>query len=133
MSFTLDVKKFADGFIDGAEVAVRGTTIKLWSAIILMTPVAEGRARSSWFATGQQPSTKVSTTTDKKGDTTVSNAERVVMSLKGYETFTLTSNLPYIERLEMGWSDQSPTGMVRVSVMRFNSLLEAESRKSLPK
>lgn len=143
-NFALDVQKFAESFDDGAEAAIRGTTIKLWSAIINMTPVDEGRARSSWFATGKQPSTKVSNTTDKQGASTINKAEQVVMSIKDYSTFTLTNNLPYIDKLEFGgygdgpkttggYSKQAPAGMVRVSIMRFNKLLAEEAKKALPK
>lgn len=143
-NFALDIKKFADSFEDGAEAAIRGTTIKLWSAIIHMTPVDEGRAIGSWFATGQQPSTKVNGPIDKDGKATAKRAEQVVMGLKDYSTFTLTNNLPYIEKLEFGgygdgplttggYSNKAPAGMLRVSINRFNKLLEAEAKKALPK
>jgi len=56
--FFLDVQKFADGFIEGAETAVRVTAHKTFANIIKRTPVDEGRARANWFATGQQPSSK---------------------------------------------------------------------------
>ena len=143
--FALDVQKFADSFEDGAEAAIRGTSIKLFSAIILATPVDEGRARGNWFTTGQQPSTKQDDSArDKSGDGATKQAERVIMSIKDYSTFTLTNNLPYIEKLEFGgygdgpkttggYSTQAPQGMVRMNVARFNRLLEEESRKVLPK
>ena len=54
-------KCFGDGidgfrleFKEGTEKTMRGVAIKLWSAIIKATPVDSGRARSNWFATGQQ-------------------------------------------------------------------------------
>jgi hypothetical protein len=31
----------------------------------------------------------------------------------------LTNALPYARRLEYGWSKQAPSGMVRISAMRF--------------
>lgn len=143
--FALDVAKFAESFEDGVETAIRGTTIKLFSAIIKSTPVDEGRARGNWFTTGQQPSTKRNDSArDKDGNGASSNAERVVMSIKDYSTFTLTNNLPYIEKLEFGgygdgskttggYSKQAPAGMVRVNISRFNKLLTEEARKNLPK
>ena len=143
-NFALDVAAFAKSFDDGAEIAIRSTAIKLFSAIIQSTPVDEGRARGNWFTTGQQPSSKVSSNQDKSGSNAISQAERVIMSIKDYSTFTLTNNLPYIEKLEFGgyndgpkitggYSKQAPAGMVRVNVMRFNKLLEAEASKVLPK
>ena len=133
-NFALDVKKFAESFEDGAEQAIRGTSIKLFSAIIQSSPVDTGRFRGNWFTTGQQPSVKVNySITDKDGSKSKKEVVNVVSKLKDYSTFTMTNNLPYAQRLEMGYSEQSPVGMVRVNVLRFNSLLEVEARKELPK
>jgi len=143
-SFSLDVKKFADGFIDGAEAATRGASIKLFSAIIKATPVDEGRARGNWFATGQQPSNKKTTKIDLTGDGAINDASGVIVGIKDWSRFTLTNNLPYIEKLEFGgyndgpnttggYSKQAPQGMVRVNINRFNKLLNEEAKKALPK
>jgi hypothetical protein len=103
MSFTLDVKKFADGFIDGAEVAVRGTAIKVFENIVLATPVDEGRVRGNWFATGLKPSRKVNENIrDKSGTATVNAITDKVLTLEEWHTFTLTNNLPYALVLENG-------------------------------
>ena len=144
MSFTLDVKKFADNFIDGAEDAVRGTTIKLFSAIVDSSPVDEGRFRANWFPTGKQPSTKVTFNTDKSGSKAKDDIESKIESIIDWSTFTLTNNLPYAEKIEFGgyndgpkttggFSKQAPTGVVRMNIKRFNAILEVEAKKDLPK
>jgi hypothetical protein len=38
------------------------------------------------------------------------------------DLYYLTNNLPYIERLEYGWSKQAPGGMVRKNMQNFNRL-----------
>ncbi|MDB4261689.1 HK97 gp10 family phage protein [bacterium] len=144
--FFLDVKKFADGFSEGAETAVRVTAYKTFNNIIKRTPVDEGRARANWFATGQQPSSKKTDKEDNSADgkDTAKNAENVVLRLKDWSTFTLTNNLPYINPLEfglygsgpktvLGFSSQSVGGMVRISILQSNMLLEQEAKKYLPK
>lgn len=144
--FALDIKKFAESFDEGAEVAVKGVAISLWSAIIKTTPVDEGRARANWFSTGQMPSTKLTQQEDtsKDGNDTASNAAVAVDKLKDWSVITLTNNLPYINVLEFGgyndgpkttggYSKQAPQGMVRANIKRFNVLLEAEAKKALPK
>lgn len=133
MSFTSDTKDFNLKFIEGAEDTVRGTTIKLWQAIIKSSPVREGRFRGNWFASGEKQSSKKTLKTDKDGSKTVANATNKVLKQKDVSAFTLTNNLPYAQRLEYGYSDQAPAGMVRVNVKRFNRLLEAEAKKRLPK
>jgi len=48
----------------------------------------------------------------------------------GQVTF-LTSNLSYIERLEMGWSTQAPPGaMVRKNMDRVERMIDAAIRKN---
>jgi hypothetical protein len=134
-SFSLDVKKFADAFEDGAEQAVRGTAISLFAAIIKDTPVDKGRARANWFATGQLPSSRSTEAVDtsKDGENTAFKMATIIDSLKNHTVLTLTNNLDYIEGLEFGHSKQSPQGMVRINITNFNSLLEAESKRSLPR
>jgi len=133
VSFTSDTKDFNLKFIEGAEDTVRGTTIKLWQAIIKSSPVREGRFRGNWYASGETPSSKKTLKTDKDGSKTVSAATNKVLKQKDVSAFTLTNNLPYAERLEYGYSDQAPAGIVRVNVKRFNRLLEAEARKQFSK
>ena len=143
-NFALDVKKFAESFDEGAETAVRGTTIKLFSAFVYSSPVGEGRFRANWFATGKQPSTKVTSSIDKDGSNTVSKINSAIMGIKDWSTFTATNNLPYSEVIEFGgynegpktvggYSKQAPQGVVRVNIMRFNKLLDDEAKRVLPK
>lgn len=144
-NFALDVKKFADSFEEGAERAVKGTAIKLWSAVIYGSPVDSGRFRGNWFATGSQHSVKVNyASEDKDGGKTVNNATNVVLGLNDWSVMSLTNNLPYAETIEFGgygdgpkttggFSKQSPQGVVRINIKRFNKLLEKEATKALPK
>ena len=144
--FALDVQKFADSFIGGAEAAVWVTAHKTFAAILKRTPVDAGRARANWFATGKQPSNKKTEKEDNSvdGKDTAKNAENVVLLLKDWSTFTLTNNLPYINHLEfglynagpktvLGFSSQAVGGMVRISIAKTNMLLEKEAKKRLPK
>lgn len=59
----------------------------------------------------------------------LSATRRRIFAASDWNEFTLTNNLPYAERLEYGWSNQAPQGMVRVNVARFNTLLEEEAAK----
>lgn len=142
--FSLDVKKFSESFIGGAEQAVRGATIKLWSTVIKASPVDSGRFRANWFASNEQPSTKITFNTDKSGSRAISAAANFVDSSRDWSTFTLTNNLPYSEVIEFGlygngpkttggYSKQAPQGVVRTNIRRFNRLLDQEASKSLPK
>jgi len=105
--FFLDVQKFADGFIEGAETAVRGTTLKLFKNIVKDSPVDEGRFRGAWVPTGARPSTRVGGV-DKSGDATIAEIIAITTLLKDWSTFTLTNNLPYANKIEFGLYPNPP-------------------------
>ena len=147
-TFALDVQKFAEQFNEGAEEAVRGVTIKLWSAVIKTSPVGDidgGRFRGNWFPSDAQPSSKVDLSArDKSGSKSISSATQFVNGAADWSAFTLTNNLPYSEVIEFGqygdgpntvggFSKKAPQGVVRVNVDRSRSELEVEANKRLPK
>jgi len=41
----------------------------------------------------------------------------------------LANNLPYAQRLEDGWSQQAPEGMVKLTVQRFQQIADAVIRQ----
>ena len=132
---------------DNAEKAVRIAAIKTFSKIIKMTPVGNpdlwvynhpqrgfidyvgylgrpddyigGRARSNWFI-GSSVSSIVTDSTKDRGAGYVPGA--LPESLMGDKTY-FYNNLPYIEALEYGHSTQAPGGMVRVSLMGWDRVL----------
>jgi len=143
MSFAKDIKDFTLEFNDAAEDTVRGTAIKLWGAIVDSSPVDEGRFRANWIASFDDTDSTVESK-DKGGDRTKAKITGSVLSQKDYSQFTLTNNLPYGEVIEFGkygdgsktsggYSKQAPQGVVRTNVKRFNSLLESEAKKRMPK
>lgn len=144
-------KGFAKGFddfrlqfIDGSERTVRATTIKLWSTVIKSSPVLSGRFRGNWQASDASAATGIVSSTDRSGSDTISKATKQVLNQSDWSVFTLTNNLPYGPVIEFGgyndgpntedgYSKQAPYGVIRVNVARFNSILQAEARKNLPK
>lgn len=132
MSFTLDVKAFCDKAKKNPEIVMRQVSMKLFSAIIMGSPVDTGRFRNNWFANfGPTPSSEITAYTGKQGTAAISRVSKVITESRGlaWTELTLTNNLPYAQRLEYGWSQQAPQGMVRTNVTRFNTLLEEEAAK----
>ena len=125
-----DVKRFAAKANLKTEKAVRGTSIKLFGAIIQSTPVLTGRARANWQLSGSKPATGTVTTNDSTGTVTTNKITTGIASALDWSQFTLTNNLPYIVKLEYGYSEQAPTGMVRTNVARFEKLLNEEAKKN---
>lgn len=129
MSFALDVSKFVEKAKKNPEKVMRQVSIKLFSAIIKASPVDTGRFRMNWMASGGTSASGITDATDKSGNTATGNATSFVMKATDWREFTLTNNLPYAQRLEYGWSQQAPAGMVRTNVSRFQQLINEEANK----
>lgn len=123
-----DFERSIENFIKKAkknpELVVRQVTIKLYSAIIMASPVDTGRFRMNWQATVDNPATGVLIGDDPSGSRAIGMVSQFVASSTKWDEFRLTNNLPYAERLEFGWSQQAPVGMVRVTVSRFQRLID---------
>ena len=138
MTFSVDLKKFAQKTNKKVSTVVKESAIDLFSEIIRETPVGDpslwknpppadyvaGSLQSNWQCTLDTPASgKLTTIT---ADTaTISAMESVVQTAKADQPIFLTNNLPYGERIEyLGWSHvQKPEGMVRVSVSKFQNKL----------
>lgn len=129
MSFALDVSKFVEKAKKNPEKVMRQVSIKLFSAIIKASPVDTGRFRMNWMASGGTPASRVTDATDKSGNIATGNATSFVLKAADWREFTLTNSLPYAQRLEYGWSQQAPQGMVRANISRFQQLINEEANK----
>ena len=139
-SFDDQVRAFARRANMSVEKTVKGTAIKLFSAVIKSSPVDTGRFRANWTAAGVQPSTVTTDMTDKSGSAATGAMVNYINSAKGQTVFTLAINLPYAHVIEYGgypgdgpntvggFSKQAPQGCVRVNVARFEAILEEQAR-----
>lgn len=96
-------------------------------AIVLPTPVDEGRARSNWLVTVGSPSgiTIEPHVKGSKGSTGDANVrvtiEQGTAQIGTYASpdqgaVYISNNLPYIVRLNQGWSAQAPAGFVEIGI-----------------
>jgi hypothetical protein len=129
MSFSLDVKRFAEKAKRNPETVIRNVAIKLFSSIITSSPVDTGRFRMNWQISNATPVSGLVSGVDRSGSAAINRVTSYAISSPTWTQFTLTNNLPYAQVLEYGSSKQAPAGMVRVNVARFNSLLSAEAAK----
>lgn len=75
-----------------------------------------GRSRANWQVSVSQsePGNEPLDTTDQSG--TVSRGIAAMAAAQPFSTIWIYNNVPYIVRLEYGWSSQAPQGMVRLSL-----------------
>ncbi len=126
MSFASDVKRFATLTKAAGEKIVRETERDLYSAIVLQTPVKEGFARGNWFPSISAPSGETTDVPDKSGAATVAKIVDEMNAASFPRKAYISNNLPYIERLENGWSAQAPAGMVRINIARARVVFESK-------
>jgi hypothetical protein len=139
MGFAADLNKLCAKAGDKAEQVVRKVAIELQNGMIEKSPVGNpdlwkgkppagyvgGQFRSNWqcgvgainAATGDAPGS------DAKGRTALA-----VATWKPGQTIFLTNSLPYANRLENGYSKQSPVGMVRLTVQEYGEYLKKAAR-----
>ena len=124
MTFALDLNKAIEKAKDKAELVTRKITLELFSNVILKSPVDTGRFRANWNCSIGSVDKSTSAETDKEGAGSIGRvrAEVTKYTLDGRSIY-LANSLPYAERLENGWSDQAPQGMVRLSIVEINNAI----------
>lgn len=143
MTFEEQIKAFIRKAQENPQKVVRAVSIKLFSAVILGTPVDTGRLRMNWQASGATPASGEVGGTDPSGRNAINDVTRYVGNSAEWKEFTLTNNLPYARTVEFGeyrggspnttpdgFSRQAPAGMVRVNVARFQRLINDALREN---
>lgn len=119
-------KEVTDKAFNHAALASKTATFDLFNNVIRRTPVDTGRARGNWQFQEGTPPTGTLDVEDKNGFGTLSKVELLFQKWIPWKAVGyFVNNLPYILRLENGWSKQArnPNGMVKVSVVEFGTLL----------
>ena len=119
-----DVREFAG-------MAVRRVALAVDRALVMSTPVGNpdlwkrpapkgyvgGRARANWIPTLGTPAMTEVDRRDKSGAATIALLTPITAKFRiGDGTIWLSSNIPYINRLNEGHSTQAPSGFVEMAI-----------------
>ncbi|AIM40772.1 tail completion or Neck1 protein [Idiomarinaceae phage Phi1M2-2] len=118
MSFARELRLETQQAADDLNRTWQQSVAQTFQQVVTATPVDEGTARASWLA--------AITPDEAIGDTPLTITPDQVPRIGG--TFTLYSNLPYMERLENGWSQQAPNGMVKLAEANWDAIVRSNSR-----
>lgn len=121
--FSGDLAAFARRTKTTMDEAHRGVVIELFSRVINTTPVDEGRAAGNWRTNVGSPAVGVIDRISTDGAVVIS--EVVANAGKAGDKVYMANSLPYIERLEFGWSKQAPSGMVRMAYAEVQQIVNA--------
>lgn len=94
-----------------------------------------GHFRGNWQASVGSPETRTTDRIDSDGGATIRAAAASVAGVALGDKIYITNNLPYARRLEYGWSQQAPAGMVRITMAQSRELARralAEAQRVVP-
>jgi hypothetical protein len=119
-TFSLQLDAFIRKTGEDADKVVRQASLSVLDSVVKRSPVDTGRFRGNWQLTINTPAAGSLTVTDKSGAATIGRGLSALASYKAGPPVWITNNLPYARRLEDGYSDQAPQGMVRLTVQQWN-------------
>lgn len=133
MSFRLQLEQFAEKAGAKAELAVRTISLKIYASVVTMSPVDTGRFRGNWnISMGKFDRSTYSQGYDHTMDKSetaqqlqriLDKGEMIIGAYKGGSIY-ISNNLPYAMRLEDGYSNQAPVGMVRITLAEANDIVK---------
>ncbi|MGF6127260.1 hypothetical protein QF019_002469 [Pseudomonas frederiksbergensis] len=89
-----------------------------------------GRFRGNWQFSIDNPADGVLNQIDPSGNVSIAVLRTQVQSLTIGQTAYLVNNLPYAVPLEYGHSKQAPGGMVRITLARFQQIVDEAIRNN---
>lgn len=113
---------------------VRAVALAIDQAVVITTPVDTGRARSNWLVSVGSPNTSTQPpyapgTGGSTGQANISAAlaqgRAAVLGAGHKQTIYISNSLPYIDRLNKGYSAQAPAGYVQRAVEAAASAVKA--------
>lgn len=125
--FDLDLKKFAKEINVEFATVVKKVVFDLYGKITVKTPVDTGRARASWgIAANVVPEDRgadIQVTPLSGEGIGAEQRKRTIdpmdIDKDPFRVWWIYNSLPYIQRLEEGWSGQAPSGMVAMSIQEL--------------
>lgn len=129
-AFAKRMDELADRVERNAPKAVGKVVQAISRPLVMGTPVDTSRARMNWQAAiGAVPSGTLFAYPDKPGSPeiggtqAIANLNAIARQYKGGSYIAIANNLPYIQKLNQGWSAQAPAAFVQMAVMAgLNSL-----------
>lgn len=122
-SFEAQLQQFADETMERASEVFQKVVIDVGGTLIRLSPVDTGRFKANWQFSTSTPGNGNLDDYDKSGSQTIAKIVSDAGSLTYGQTSYIYNNLPYAIPLEYGYSNQAPAGMVRITVARFQEIV----------
>lgn len=127
--FNIALDRFLGRQIPEVAVAAhKKLSLDALTGVVRKSPVDTGRFRGNWHLSLLPTAAPTNTVdrlprgSDPSGDSVVRGLS-ALSALPPYSITYLANNLPYAQRLENGWSDQAPQGMVALTVAELQDAI----------
>jgi Tfp pilus assembly protein FimT len=129
--FSADLDRAFEDKVEGNVIAFqKKIALEALRRLIFRTPVLSGRARGNWQVSLGVRDDGVLEVTDPSGQPTIDKGTRPIMDLNKFDIIYIQNNLPYIKRLDDGYSKQAPAGIVAVTVAEIEAFMGQFSSQS---
>lgn len=99
---------FVRGSTEQVSLSTRGLALHALTGVVLRTPVDTGRARGNWQAHVGAPVGRETGRLDKGGSAAIADGAAAIAAQRGFQQIVIENNVPYIGRLNEGYSPQAP-------------------------
>ena len=138
IQFTVDLKQFSEQVVIEFATVVWRVLLDLLRRLSFRTPKDTGRAAGSWMISADTPTTEMLPEGDygqyQSNESAAAAAEAVAQRLLSsvrsdpYHVWWVVNNVPYIEPLNNGHSQQAPAGFVELIVAEVEAEMLALMR-----
>jgi len=144
-SFTLDLQRFAEKCAERADDAVGNIVVRIAAELDKRSPVGDatywknpppagyigGHFRANWqLGVGAMPMGEIPGV-DPSGAKTLGRIMAAVPDQAAGKVYWIANNTKYSLRIEHGWSRQAPQGIVGLTTVMFQEIVE-DAIKALP-
>lgn len=129
-SFALQLAEFAQLAKDAVDASLREIIIEVGNSLIRMSPVDTGRFRGNWHLSIDVVENVTFDDADPNGQEAIAALVSAVSDFTAGQAAYIINNLPYAIPLEYGHSTQAPKGMVRVTLARFQQIVNEAVRNN---
>lgn len=123
-SFAAQLQAFGELVQQEADEVFQIVATEVGQSVINLTPVDTGRALSNWNAGINSPDDVYRETEDPMDSKTSARLASELKGLKFGDTAYITNATPHVPFLEYGSSKQAPNGMIRITLARFNNIVQ---------
>lgn len=122
-SFSAQIGNFAATATEKVDAIFRDIVVEIGESVIMLSPVDTGRFKGNWQLTAGAPSSQSLINYDKDGLRTLEKLVNDANKLDASQRAYIVNNLRYAQPLEYGYSQQAPSGMVRVTLARLQQII----------